>query len=81
MQPEASQASAEAAVIIAEQGRSVAEALRALPLRQRQVVVLRYYADRSEAEIADLLGISRGSVKRHASRALASLAQVLEASS
>ncbi|WP_428842640.1 sigma factor-like helix-turn-helix DNA-binding protein [Mammaliicoccus sciuri] len=37
------------------------------------MVVLRYYLDQSEAEIADTLGISRGSVKRHASRALAAI--------
>lgn len=44
-----------------------------LPPRQRAVVVLRYYEDRSEAEIAELLGISRGSVKTHAHHALRSL--------
>jgi RNA polymerase sigma-70 factor (sigma-E family) len=49
-------------------------AVTALPDRQRQVLVLRYYLDLSEAEIAQTLAISRGSVKKHASRALASLA-------
>jgi RNA polymerase sigma-70 factor (sigma-E family) len=49
-------------------------AVTALPDRQRQVLVLRYYLDRSEAEIAQTLAISRGSVKKHTSRALASLA-------
>jgi RNA polymerase sigma factor (sigma-70 family) len=53
--------------------RAVLLALRALPERQRAVLALRYYLDLSEAEIADLLGISRGAVKSHASRGAAAL--------
>jgi RNA polymerase sigma factor (sigma-70 family) len=45
-----------------------------LPARQRQVLVLRYYLDQSEAEIADVLHISRGAVKGYASRGLDTLA-------
>lgn len=52
---------------------AVREMLSRLPRRQRHVLALRYLVDLSEAEIADVLGISRGSVKRHASRALAQL--------
>jgi len=56
-------------------------ALTRLPPRQRQVLVLRYYLDQSEAEIAETLQVSRGSVKRHASRGLETLARSLEAGS
>jgi DNA-directed RNA polymerase specialized sigma24 family protein len=45
------------------------------------VLVLRYYLDQSEAEIADTLEVSHGSVKTHASRGLAALARSLEAQS
>ena len=48
-------------------------ALGRLPRRQREVLTLRYYADLSEAQIADALGISAGSVKAHASRGLTAL--------
>jgi len=47
--------------------------LRMLPARQRAVLVLRYYEGLSEAEIAETHGFSRGSVKSHASRGLATL--------
>lgn len=55
--------------------------LAALPARQRQVLVLRYYLDQSEAEIARTLSISPGSVKQHASRGLAALTARLEMTS
>lgn len=47
--------------------------LQTLPRRQRAVIVLRYYEQLSEAEIAELLSISPGTVKSQASRALATL--------
>lgn len=50
-----------------------------LPKRQRDCVVLRIYADLSDAEIADALGISAGSVKTHLHRARLALADGLEA--
>ena len=54
-------------------------ALRELPTRQREVLVLRYYLDLSEADIATTLGISRGAVKSHASRGSARLRDILSA--
>ncbi len=57
---------------------AVISALRALPARQREVLVLRYYADLSDAQIAYVTGISSDAVKRHAARAMASLRQALE---
>jgi RNA polymerase sigma-70 factor (ECF subfamily) len=55
----------------------LARALRRLPRRQRQVVVLRYLADWSENDVATALGVSGGAVKSHASRGLAALRQQL----
>lgn len=52
-------------------------ALQRLPRRQREVLVLRYYLDLSEAQIADALDIAPGSVKAHASRGLAALREQL----
>jgi len=57
---------------------AVVAALRELPDRQREVVVLRFYGDLSEAQIAATMGITRGAVKSHTSRAMTSLRSVLE---
>jgi RNA polymerase sigma factor (sigma-70 family) len=57
---------------------AVISALRALPARQREVFILRYYADLSEAQIARVTGISHGGVGRHTARAMAALHQVLD---
>ena len=69
---------AEVAAMAGDVDRSVLQALRALPERQREVLALRYYLDLTEAEIAATLGISAGSVKTHAHRGLAALAEQLE---
>jgi RNA polymerase sigma-70 factor (sigma-E family) len=53
-------------------------ALRGLPARQRDVLILRFYLELSEVEIAHTLGISTGSVKTHAHRGLATLATRIE---
>lgn len=50
--------------------------LRSLPEQQRKVVVLRYYADLTEREVADVLGISLGTVKSTASRGLSALREL-----
>jgi RNA polymerase sigma-70 factor (sigma-E family) len=54
-------------------------AVRRLPPRMRAVIVLRYVEDRSEAEAADLMGCSVGTVKSAASRGLARIRDELEA--
>jgi RNA polymerase sigma-70 factor (sigma-E family) len=70
--------SPEVAVVQDEGATEVRAALVQLPRRQREVVVLRYFLDMSEAEIATTLGISRGAVKAHAARALTALNARLE---
>jgi RNA polymerase sigma-70 factor (sigma-E family) len=57
---------------------AVVAALRRLPERQREAIVLRYYADMSEAEIAAAMNISAGAVKSHTARAMAALRAALE---
>lgn len=57
---------------------AVIEALRRLPTRQREALVLRYYGDLSEAEIAHAMGISKGAVKSHTARGMAALRMALE---
>jgi RNA polymerase sigma-70 factor (sigma-E family) len=57
---------------------AVIAALRALPTRQREALVLRYYADLSEAQIASAMGISKGAVKSHSSLGRSALRAYLE---
>ena len=70
-------ASAEDVALKAAQELAVLRALAALPLRQREALVLRYYQRMSEAEIAAAMGISRGTVKSTAARGLAALGRRL----
>lgn len=55
----------------------LSKALANLPRRERQCVVLRFHADMSEADVADLLGVSVGTVKSSSSRGLAKLREAL----
>jgi RNA polymerase sigma-70 factor (sigma-E family) len=70
--------SAENGAITEIERTEVIKALGELPTRQREALVLRYYADLSEAEIASTMGISRGAVKSHTARGMAALRTVLE---
>jgi RNA polymerase sigma-70 factor (sigma-E family) len=70
--------SAENGAIVELERSAVVKALSGLPTRQREALVLRYYGDLSEAEIAQTMGISRGAVKSHTARAMAALRSVLE---
>jgi RNA polymerase sigma-70 factor (ECF subfamily) len=70
--------SAEHDAVTASRRRALMEAVRRLPDRQRDCVVLHYYEELSDVEIARALGISAGSVKTHLHRARAALATTLE---
>ncbi|MGY5131457.1 RNA polymerase sigma factor [Streptomyces nigrescens] len=78
---EADAPSAEERIVLDEEHREVFAALSGLTARRREVLVLRYWGDLTEAQIATTLGISRGAVKSLASRALDSLEKILEARS
>lgn len=58
---------------------TVRDELARLPRRQREAVVLRYYAGMTDSEIADVLGLSTGSVKTHLHRAMTTLTERMEA--
>lgn len=70
--------SAESGAMTLLERSSVIAAVRGLPGRQREAIVLRYYAGLSEAEIAATMGISKGAVKSHSARGMAALRSVLE---
>ncbi|WP_392545221.1 SigE family RNA polymerase sigma factor [Oryzobacter telluris] len=65
--------SAEDSAVAGLSREALLSALARLPVRQREVLLLRYYLDLGEAQIAEALDISAGSVKTHASRGLAAL--------
>ena len=69
--------SPESAVLISEEHQEVLAAMRRLPVRQREAVVLRFYLDLGEEEIAASMRVTRGTVKSTTSRALAALGKML----
>ncbi len=69
--------SAEAALIHTEEQRAVLAAVRRLPARQREALVLRYYLDMTEEQAARAMGVSRGTVKSATSRAVAAVGRML----
>jgi RNA polymerase sigma-70 factor (sigma-E family) len=71
-------ASAEAVALIGEEHQQVLAAIRALPDRQREALVLRFYLDLSEEEAARAMAVSRGTVKSATSRAVAALGRKLK---
>jgi RNA polymerase sigma-70 factor (sigma-E family) len=71
------QVAAADATRVVDDADELSRALAQLPRQQRAAVVLRFYEDRSEREVAELLGCSVGSVKTHTSRGLARLRQIL----
>ncbi len=71
-------ASAEVIALITEEHREVLLALRRLPPRQREALVLRFYLDLPVPEIAAAMGVTQGTVKSTTSRGLTALAQLLE---
>lgn len=70
--------SAEHSALLHEDQQRVIVALQSLPTRQREALVLRYWLDLKEADIADSMGISVGAVKSHIFRGLASLSTRIE---
>jgi RNA polymerase sigma factor (sigma-70 family) len=69
--------SPEAVAIVAEQLASLLGAVSALPDDDQRVIAYRYFLDLSEAEMAEVLGCARGTVKSRLSRALGRLRQQL----
>jgi RNA polymerase sigma-70 factor (sigma-E family) len=69
--------SAESLAMLSTEHQAVVSALGDLAPRQREVLVLRYYGGLSEAEIAEATGLSKGTVKSTASRAVAKLGDIM----
>jgi RNA polymerase sigma-70 factor (sigma-E family) len=76
--PEPDMPSAEYAAIARLQRTAVIAALRSLPARQREAIVLRFYLDLSEEQVAAAMQISQGAVKSHTARGKAALRSLLE---
>jgi RNA polymerase sigma-70 factor (sigma-E family) len=77
LQPPPEMPSAEQGAMALLERSAVVAALHGLPARQREALVLRYYAGLPEAEIASAMGISQGAVKSHVFRAMSALRGVL----
>jgi RNA polymerase sigma-70 factor (sigma-E family) len=73
--------SAEAAVLSREERQEVLRAVRQLPVRQREALVLRFYLDLPDPEIARIMGIRPGTVRSATHRALKALGHLLESTS
>jgi RNA polymerase sigma-70 factor (sigma-E family) len=71
--------SAEATVVHGEEHRAVLAAIRRLPARQREALVLRYYLELTEDQAAEAMQVSRGTVKSATSRAIAAVGRMLGA--
>ncbi len=69
--------SAESEALLREDQRALVDALKGLPARQREALVLRYWLGLRETEIAAAMGISGGAVKSHTARGMAALTRVL----
>jgi RNA polymerase sigma factor (sigma-70 family) len=76
--PPPDSASSEQVAIFREDHREVLAALSSLPARRREAIVLRYWLELSESEIAVAMGVSAGTVKSQVSRGLAALGRALE---
>jgi RNA polymerase sigma-70 factor (sigma-E family) len=76
--PEPDMPSAEQGAIAQLERSAVISALLALPPRQREALVLKFYLDLSEGQVASMMHISRGAVKSHTARAKAAMRTVLE---
>ncbi len=70
--------SPEESALIGEANREVRAALRALPARQREAIVLRYYLDLTEDQAAQAMHVSRGTVASAASRGRTALGRMLK---
>jgi RNA polymerase sigma-70 factor (sigma-E family) len=79
--PEPDMPSAEQGAIARIERSEVLSALRSLPLRQREALVLRFYLDLSEQQVALTMNISRGAVKAHTARGKLALRSLLGAHS
>jgi RNA polymerase sigma-70 factor (sigma-E family) len=71
--------SAEVGALAAQTRADLVAVVRTLPTRQREALVLRYFLDLSEAQTAEVMGVTGGAVKTHTARALAALRRQMRA--